>query len=181
MSLLRKVVIIISAVLMVMLGACAPRETPEPERCSLCGYIPSHAPCLVNLSTGEVGEIALYEPHYSLVGEIAETQRGGYFSFFSAAGLQGYLDACIPEAHIYAPIQAAEYDEQYFCSSCRILLEDRTEDGYVLADLKKPDTPTVYPVHDGSSFTVRCYTVTVTENDDNELDITVIGSIPTDG
>lgn len=178
---MRKVVTIVIAVLLVTLGACAPRETPEPERCSLCNYIPSHAPCLVNLSTGEVGEIALYEPHYTLVGEIADEQRGGYFRFFSAAGLQGYLDACVPEAHVSVPKKSEKYDEQYFCFACRELLGAYSKEGYALADLRDPSCPLLYSVADGTTFTVRCYTVTVIENDEGELSITVIGSIPTDG
>ena len=133
---------------------------------------------MVNLSTGEVGEIALYEPHHSLVGEIAEVQRGGYFRFFSAAGLQGYLDACVPEAHVSVPKKSEKYDEQYFCFSCRGLLEDYSKEGYALVDLRTPDAPMVYPVEEGTTFTVRCYTVTITE-DDTELDIAVVGSIPT--
>lgn len=37
--------------------------TPEPEICALCGYgIPYHAPVLVNLSTGEAGEMCVYDP-----------------------------------------------------------------------------------------------------------------------
>ena len=43
-----------------------------PNRCPLCGFIKSNAPCLVNVKTGEVEEMALYTPHYKLVGEIAE-------------------------------------------------------------------------------------------------------------
>lgn len=82
-------------VLLFSMTACSGVSAPEPDRCSVCDYIPSHAPCLVNLNTGEVGEIALYEPHHTLVGEIAEEQRGGYFCFMSVAGLQGYLDACV--------------------------------------------------------------------------------------
>lgn len=35
---------------------------PEPERCALCGDMRYHAPCLVDLSTGKVGELAVYTP-----------------------------------------------------------------------------------------------------------------------
>ena len=168
----------VAAFMLFSLFACSNPSAPEPDRCRVCDYIPSHAPCLVNLHTGEVGEIYLYEPHYSLVGEIAEEQRGGYFCFLSIAGLRGYLNASVPEAHVTVPSEVEKYDEQYFCTSCRELLAEYTDDGYVLADLRNPDTPTIYPVEDGTSFEVRCYTVTVTKTEDKELDISVLGSIP---
>ena len=77
--------------------------------------------------------------------------------------------------------EVEKYDEQYFCSSCRELLAEYKGNGYVLADLRNPDTPTIYPVKAGTEFEVRCYTVSVTETEEKELDITVLGSIPTDG
>lgn len=172
--------ITIAALMLLTLVACSGQTSPEPERCHLCDYIPSHAPCLVNLNTGEVGEIVLYEPHHTLVGEIAETQRGGYFCFMSVAGLRGHMNASVPEAHVTVPEKIEKYDEQYFCTSCRGLLDAYSGDGFVLADLKEPSTPVLFPVEDGSSFEVRCYTVTVTKTEDKELDICVIGSIPTD-
>lgn len=160
------------------ISACARQPAPEPERCSICDYIPSHAPCLVNLNTGEVGEIFCYDPHPKKVGEIADYQRGGYFCFMSVAGLQGYLDACVPEAHVYVPLDAESYDEQFFCNDCRERLSGFIGDGYVLADLREPEAPVLYPVVVGERFSFRCYEVTVTEREDkDELDITVIGTI----
>ena len=180
-ELMRRIILaFMTTVLLFSMTACSGISAPEPDRCSLCDYIPSHAPCLVNLNTGEVGEIALYEPHHTLVGEIAEEQRGGYFSFMSVAGLRGYLDACVPEAHITVPNEVEKYEEKYFCSSCRKLLKEYSHCGFVLADLRNPETPTVYPVEAGTEFEVRCYTVVITETDKGELDISVVGSIPTE-
>ena len=114
------------------------------------------------------------------MGEIAEEQRGGYFSFMFVAGLQGYLDACVPEAHVTVPDGVEKYEEKYFCSACRELLEAYAQSGFVLADLREPETPTIYPVEDGTEFEVRCYKVSVIEDAEGELDITVLGTIPTD-
>ena len=178
---MRRIIFVLMMVaLLLSLVACSDVSTPEPERCSVCDYIPSHAPCLVNLNTGEVGEIALYEPHHTLVGEIAEEQRGGYFSFMSVAGLRGHLDACVPEAHVTVPDGVEKYEEKHFCSTCRELLVAYAECGFVLADLRNPETPTIYPVEAGTEFEVRCYKIFVTETEEGELDIAVLGSIPTD-
>ena len=180
-ELMRRIILVFMTMgLLLSLVACSGINAPEPDRCSLCDYIPSHAPCLVNLNTGEVGEIALYEPHHTLVGEIAEEQQGGYFRFMSVAGLQGYLDACVPEAHITIPDGIEKYEEKYFCSTCRELLKAYSHCGFVLADLRDPETPTIYPVEEGTEFEVRCYTVVITETDKGELDISVVGSIPTE-
>ena len=177
----RRITILVAIALAVVFGACLLIKNPEPEKCRLCNYIPSHAPCLVNLQTGEIGEIALYQPHRTKVGEIAEEQRGGYFSFMSVAGLRGYMDACIPEAHIDVPQEAGKYEERFFCECCRGLLSEHIHTGFALADLKDPSNPTVYAVEEGTVFTVRCYSVSVAVNDEGELSITVTGSIPTDG
>lgn len=50
----------------------------------------------------------------------------------------------------------------------------------VTADLRNPETPTIYPVEVGTEFEVRCYKVSIIDDAEGELDITVLGSIPTD-
>ena len=127
--------LILALLVVTSLCACARQPAPEPEQCSICDYIPSHAPCLVNLHTGEVGEIFCYDPHPEKVGEIADYQRGGYFCFMSVAGLQGYLDACVPEAHVYVPFDTESYDE-WVLSKNKVdrdltLLAVWMEDGYI--------------------------------------------------
>ena len=48
------------------------------------------------------------------------------------------------------------------------------------ADLRNPETPTIYPVEVGTEFEVRCYKVSIIDDTEGELDITVLGSIPID-
>ena len=75
-ELMRRIILVFMMMaLLLSLMACSGINAPEPDRCSLCDHIPSHAPCLVNLNTGEVGEIALYEPHHTLVGEIEKSSE----------------------------------------------------------------------------------------------------------
>ena len=59
-------------------------DFPAPEQCALCGEgMPYHAPCLINLSTGQLGELKVYDSHPSLLGEIApmEMQHTGTLDF----------------------------------------------------------------------------------------------------
>lgn len=81
------IVIIFSAVIYYAL------PVPEPERCSLYDNSSYHAPCILNLSTGELVELEIYDPHPYKVGEIAVEQPGGYFSFVRGAGLDGHMVA----------------------------------------------------------------------------------------
>lgn len=46
--------------------------------------------------------------------------------------------------------------------------------------LRNPEAPTIYPVEVGTEFEVRCYKVSIIDDAEGELDITVLGSIPTD-
>ena len=70
----KKIIRIVAAALLVALVIGGGFLYFGPDRCPLCDFIKSNAPCLVNVATGEVEEMALYTPHEKLVGEIAEEQ-----------------------------------------------------------------------------------------------------------
>ena len=163
--------------LLVLLCACSMGSTPEPERCSLCDDLPRHAPCIINLSTGEKLELDVYEPHPFLVGEIAEEQRGGYFSFVRGAGVEGYKLGA-ESITITIPVKSAKMDEQFFCNTCRELLADHTNRGYVLIDLKDTDAPVIYGIDADASYSFRCYDISVKElKEDEKYEITIIGTL----
>ena len=151
-----------------------------PERCSLCDDLSRHAPCIINLSTGEKLELEIYDPHPSLVGEIAEEQRGGYFSFVRGAGVEGYKLGA-ESVTITIPVKFDKMDQRYFCNDCREQLADLKQSGYALVDLKNVDQPTIYSIEDGNSFSIRCYEVTIKELTElNEYEISVIGTYTPD-
>lgn len=162
------------SLLMTMIG-CATEQIPEPEQCSMCADISRHALCIINLSTGEKLELDIFEPHPFLVGEIAEEQPGGYFSFIRGTGIEGYKVGA-EYIVVTVPVKSKNMDQQYFCNSCRERLVSETKSGYVLVDLKNPKEPVVYSVNTETSFSVRCYSVSVQENVDNqEYQITITG------
>lgn len=163
--------------LLVVLCACSTDSTPEPERCSLCDDLPCHAPCIINLSTGEKLELDVYEPHPFLVGEIAEEQRGGYFSFVRGAGVEGYKLGA-ESVTITIPVKSAKMDQQFFCNACRELLADHTNSGYVLIDLKDTDAPVIYGISADASYSFRCYDITIQELvEDKKYEITITGML----
>lgn len=69
---------------------------PEPENCALCAFKEDgirHAPVLLDLSTGAIGEMRINKSNES--GEVLDdvsTQHGGTFGFVLCAGLTGWRD-----------------------------------------------------------------------------------------
>ncbi len=155
---------------------------PEPERCALCGNgkgMRYHAPCLVDLASGEVGELAVYTPHPRLAGEIApeEEQQTGTFSFRPCAGLTAICDACDHTCRVSLPLDPVNMMEPgHFCRDCRLILAGAGIKGYLLIDLYDTEHIKAYPVRSGEVCTIRDYAVSVTRGRrSEELDVNVRG------
>lgn len=171
-----KKAIIFCMMFLALFTACSRSPVPEPERCSLCDDLSRHAPCIINLSTGEKLELDVYEPHPFLVGEIAEEQRGGYFSFVRGAGVEGYKLGA-ESVTITIPVKADKMEQQFFCNACRELLADHTNSGYVLVDLKDTDAPIIYEIDEDAYYSFRCYDITIQEfMDEKKYEIVIIGT-----
>ena len=59
-----KRVIAITAIFLLLFTGCS-SDIPESEECALCDAFPRHAPCLVDLNTGDVKELDIYQPHHT--------------------------------------------------------------------------------------------------------------------
>lgn len=169
---------IFPAIALILILVCLIRllPAPEPERCAICDSIPYHAPALVNLATGEVGELAVYDPHPFKVAELNEYQQGGTFSFIYAAGLNGYSDTANWETHITIPSNENEYEEKYFCKACREKLVNHTDSGYVLLDLRNPESFSILELNSDETQTVRCYGIQMKVQSD-EIEIIIHGKL----
>lgn len=172
---MKKYVIPIIAVILIFVFLIYLLPAPEPERCAICDSIPYHAPALVNLATGEVGELAVYKPHPFKVAELNEYQQGGTFSFIYVAGLNGYSDTANWETHITIPTDENEYEEKFFCKSCRELISDHTEYGFLLLDLRTPESFSILSLDSEEVQAVRCYEVQAKQGL-NEIAIIVHGT-----
>ena len=136
--------------------------TPEPEICALCGNgIPYHAPVLVNLSTGEAGELRVYDPDPRHPYEPAEEQSTGTFSFLHIAGLTGYRDTCNHSCCVTLPETDAPIAPAFFCRACRPMLADTATEGFILADLYNLSDITAYAIKDGAKHTIRDYDISI--------------------
>ena len=172
---MKKFMIMCIAIL-VLLSACT-NEILEPEQCSLCAGLPHYAPCIINLSTGEMLELAVYEPHPFIIGELAEEQQCETFSFIRGAGVEGYKLSA-ESIIIKVPTNADEMEDKHFCNSCRERLADCKNQGYALLDLKDAKNPVVYKIDADAQVSFRCYSISVCEiKEDGKLEITVTGTL----
>jgi len=172
----KKVIAIITVVLVVCILGTVIIVNCEPDRCPLCEFIKSHAPCIVNIETGEVKELALYTPHYTLVGEIAEIQNDSTFSFVSAAGAKGTRISSPYKMELEVPVISEPMFKTAFCKKCRSLLSGYGH-GYVLADLYDRGNPVIYAIEEGIETSIRCYDASVTYNEEkNVFDLLIEGT-----
>lgn len=146
--------------------------------CVFCDMIPHHAPCLIDLETGEWIELDIYLPHETLAGELADSQPyTSYFSFISIGDLVGYKTTDPPIIEIDIP--AGEIvSTPRLCKNCSQLLEQKHRDRYILADTYAVDAIELYPIESGSAFSFRCYDIAIEEKTEtNEITVTVCGTL----
>lgn len=147
--------------------------TPEPRVCALCSNKTNakiHAPCIVNLATGEVAELTVYDQHPT---EVTAEGKKGYTSFYTGAGavIQQNFDNGHCEASL--PKKEEPMDPAHFCYDCRHLIAELDKDGYVVADLYDSENVSVFKVSDGAEYGIRKYLVTVEKLDGGNLEVVV--------
>ena len=155
-------------------------SAPEPSVCVLCrngAGTKVHAPCIVNLATGEVAELAIYDPHPTEIGEVTETPKKGHVSYFTGAGAlieqnpdNGYCSATVPQDE--DPISP-----EYFCFDCRHIISVLDRDGYIIADLYDPESVSVFKINNDSDYVIRDYLVIITQLESGSLIIKVQESV----
>ena len=149
--------------------------TLEPSECALCSNNSAakiHAPCIINLTTGEVAELAVYDQHPT---EVTAEGKKGYTSFYTGAGVvihqnsdNGYCEASLPQ-------KEEPMDPAYFCYDCRHRIAELDNDGYVIADLYDRENISVFEVSDGAEYRIREYLVTVNQTDGGGFEIEAHG------
>ena len=166
-----KRVIVIAVMLLLFTGCSA--DVPASKECVLCNAFPRHAPCLVDLNSGKICELEIYQPHHTKVAELSDEQYGGYMSLVQFGDINGILLGA-DRGELEAPANATGIRDSLFCKDCCKLLKDSNCQGYILADLRTPATPSVWTIKDGISFSVRCYEIDITAADDSETLIVVM-------
>lgn len=141
---------------------------PEPEHCVVCS-VKYHAPALLNPSTGELGEMAVYGPHPTLVGEIAEERQTNVFRISGCAGLVLHASEGDQESTLTLPKNSKTMDPAQYCLSCRAMLS-QVRAGWAILDAYGERR--TWPAENGAEYTIRDYTVTIADRE-----VTVRGHI----
>ena len=120
-----------------------------PEVCALCDQGPRSVPCLLNISTGDIGNLA-------------GTARPGTFQYIGVLGAMGGWDSDAQTGHVTIPDETPALLAPAFCRSCRWTIMRNQPSCYYLADLSDPQTPQLYPIKD-QSLTILGWTITPEE------------------
>lgn len=146
--------------------------TPEPDLCALCGYGGGpryHAPCFVNLSTGEVGEMRVYDPDPVRVWEVSGVQQTGTFSMLRCAGVTTARNTDAHTCTAELPRKADELIPAYFCRDCRRRIAEVSRRGFILADLYDLTDIQTYALSGEASYSIRGYDVSVSRRGGDRL------------
>lgn len=157
---------IISAVLVVVLIIGAVWYfSLEQKGCCLCSSFRYHAPCLIDLETGEMIELDLYFPHETKVAELADPQpEMGTFSFVSLGDVKG--TKLTDSKTIELDIPTESITNPALCKSCRKQLGGLVVGRYVLADLYNSEDKVLIPINQDLFMDLRCYHITAQREDD---------------
>ena len=153
-------------------------STIPPKECVLCTEPPHHAPCLLNLSTGEMDELTVYDPHPTNSKALSEKQTTGTFSFLHCAGLTGYRDTACELCHFDIPIDTDKYNASHFCSDCRNLLASFKDHAFVLVDTFDAVNPLILPIKESVIYEIRYYRISTEHNTEcDRYELTVQGTL----
>ena len=150
-------------------------DLPDPERCALCGGEKRYqAPCLINLSTGQMGEMRVYAYGPTERGKLdpREARFSGTFNFQHCAGLTAIRDTCAHTCEITLPAERELMDPALFCKTCRQLLAGAGLEGYVVVDLYDRDHIQAYPIRDEM---IRDYRISTMDRKDGTSNVCVTG------
>ena len=175
-----KICLIASAVCLILtvLILINKKNAQKQQSCTLCNMLPHHAPCLVDLETGDWAELGMYLPHDTLSGELADQQPyTSYFSFICIGDLVGSLTTDPPVINVDIPVRDTASNPS-LCKSCLQLLDKRYNGRYIITDTYDIEAIKVYPIENGTSFSLRCYEIDMVEKaETEEIAVTVLGTL----
>ena len=145
--------------------------TPEPECCAVCEKGNGnryHAPVLVNLSTGTMRKLEIYDSDPRRLWEVAEEQRWDDWVFTFIDGNATMSWSSEDQTNIaYIGEKVGKFAPALFCHDCRALLADTATEGYALLDVYDLENIQAYAVENGAEYTIRDYTVSIYKDKEN--------------
>ena len=134
----------------------------EPSHCVLCDVPESDVPCLIDLHSGEVCELRVYDE------TILDDPTSAYFSFMNILGNTGYRDTGERHCKVTLPHDNIRMSAHLFCKDCRNKLQDCHKDHYAVLDT---NPLTAYPIQTGH-ISIGDYAVEIS-NDSSGSTLTV--------
>ena len=132
----------------------------ESKECCLCSSFRYHAPCLVDLKSGELIELRLYEDHPTLVAELSEEQsHNGTFSFVRLNGVSGTKQTGPERVDLLVPNETVLFPA--LCNKCKQRLPSGLASRYVLADLHGMEEKHLIPIVADTTLSLRCYDISM--------------------
>ena len=149
----------------------------ESKECCLCSSFRYHAPCLVDLKTGEMIELRLYEDHPTLVAELSEEQsHNGTFSFVRLNGVSGTKQTGPERVDLLVPTEAVLFPA--LCIDCRQQLPAGLVNRFVLADLHGMEEKHLIPIVADTTLSLRCYDITMeTDAEKDGIAVVISGTL----
>lgn len=150
-------------------------DLSNPKQCALCGEERRYqAPCLISLSTGQMGEMRVYTYGPTKQGKLdpREAQFSGTFNFQQCAGLTAIRDTDFHTCQVTLPAERELMNPAHFCKECRQLLAGAGLEGYVIVDLYDLDNVQAYPIRDK---VIRDYRISVNDRKDDGMDVCITG------
>lgn len=127
----------------------------EPRHCALCEAPENNVPCLLDLHSGETGELRISKH------ELSDDPSTFGFSFMRVLGNTGYRDTSTRVCEVTIPQDDLHLSPQLFCRDCRKKMKDIRNDHFAVLDTVNK---TVYPLRE-SGFSIGAYSVTVTQEE----------------
>lgn len=146
--------LVFCAMIMSLLASCGERAS----HCYLCQSIPYEAPCLVDLSTGDVAPLTVSEDNNAVSFRILGDAR---------------IEQLPWETHATIPAEPQAVNANLFCEDCKALIAATTNGGYVVADLSDLNSVTLFPIVNQKAISIRDYDISA-EADGNHIRIRVI-------
>ena len=144
----------------------------ENKECCLCSSFRYHAPCLIDLKTGELIELRLYQDHHTLVAELAKEQpHYGTFSFVRLNGVSGTKQTGPERVDLFVPNETVFFPA--LCNKCKQQLPSGLTSRFVLADLYGMEDKYIIPIVADTALSLRCYDISM-ERDAEKDGIAVI-------
>lgn len=150
-----------------------------PEECVI-GMQPRHAPCLIDLDTGHVGEMQIFDGDRQRAGELAAEQQWGVFHYGSCGP---HTVMAVDKDSGWAHITVSRINERpWLYNSYKVLCEDDrkaiyelvkdNQSRWILADLYHVGEPIYYVLEPGE-YDIRGYHLVVTKSELQESEYTI--------